>query len=1003
MQNDQAPNDSLPTGVPPTSTVQKLDGTRPSTRKTKAPKPKELPGTSLQLSQESISSSSTASPSQLSFISSLKTSTESRESPAADLLSERLSRNGKQTLAKIDEQEEDSSPEQSVDGSNLDDLLNNDSTTKEFGNLHPMDFQFMDKINQHKDSLKNLKSTCKAYGLNPNTPRDTAAHSTANIVELAEYFMKIRKNDASVQHLDETDFEAMMRFGNLPPTLITDKDKRGEAANMFRRWWSPTLDDIARMTPSDTTSYPIPGVRALLGIAGYKVDDSTTSKTSAVDTFKRAQGMLAQQGYSMRAYSNDYFCVSTPEILSKASSHLLCLLYCAFGGDVDSFDLDNIEQIKTDILQSQADTIDSTVFAEENLTTLDAHDLRILCDMYGFDYAVTQQISGEALQRMIPGMLDTEFQHTPSYVPPKTHTTSKIAEHLRTLSLQPGGTPTRVARTTSKETEVAADGMHVADEEHWKPISTERRNAIPPPPAIGQGWSKHRLICHLQTVDPRPLAYYERMCPATLQTLVNSRSTDREYRLSNYNNIQQKISIDDLNITPHDTLRQMLAQLWACPTASLVNVPNPALSDEIWLALAPTGAPPLPGPVASTLSAPQTTGPIDPTTTAHLKQLEKVSNTVEKASETAAKSSRKADEGTRNLYDNLHDRSFHDLCCDDPPTSGASIPMSKLISTLYSGVYVQLSLRAYIDLANSFATVCFQDFVPLQQFMEQTSALHTITPYTIWRSEKPFPRKAIDYTNNDPELWRIIIRTLLNLTADILDLSPDVRTLCDIIANNVKQTIASFPHWSVTTCIFVAKRACEQFDLLRNHITSASRPTISWTIEGSTLGTGHVKYSTRTAIISAASTIPSWTTGRELAQFNLHMHDSSVLLRAGQASQYITPVAHSGDGPGQHPSGQTTIRPVTKGKHHCIHFLNSLGGGDPCPNGDEQCPYLHHTSFLTAFEWDRTWNMAAKHDIELDKQRIGKRPYDAEYPDGPPPTGLQSSHVPGAGKRKWRA
>jgi hypothetical protein len=164
-----------------------------------------------------------------------------------------------------------------------------------------------------------------------------------------------------------------------------------------------------------------------------------------------------------------------------------------------------------------------------------------------------------------------------------------------------------------------------------------------------------------------------------------------------------------------------------------------------------------------------------------------------------------------------------------------------------------------------------------------------------------------------------------------------------------------------------------------------------------------VKYSTRTAIISAASTIPSWTTGRELAQFNLHMHDSSVLLRAGQASQYITPVAHSGDGSGQHPSGQTTIRPVTKGKHHCIHFLNSLGGGDPCPNGDEQCPYLHHTSFLTAFEWDRTWNMAAKHDIELDKQRIGRRPYDAEYPDGPPPTGLQSSHVPGAGKRKWRA
>jgi hypothetical protein len=369
-------------------------------------------------------------------------------------------------LAKIDEQEEEGSQEESVDGSNLDDPLNNDSTTTDFGNLHPMDFRFLDKIHQHRDSLKNLKSTCKAYGLNPNTPRDTAAHSTADIVALAEYFMRIRTNDESVQHLDETGFEVMMRFGSLPPTLITDKDKRGEAANMFRRWWSPTLNDIARMTPSDTTSYPIPGVRALLGIAGYKVDDSTTSKASAVDTFKRAQGMLAQQGYSMRAYSNEYFCVSTQEILWKASSHLTYLLYCAFGYDEDSFDLDNTEQINTDILQSQASTINSTIFTEENLTTLDAHDLRILCDMYGFEYAVTQQLSRDDLQRMIPATLDTKFPHTPTYVPPQTHTMSKVAERLRTLALRPGVTQTR-ASTTIRETGRTTADMDRADEEYW--------------------------------------------------------------------------------------------------------------------------------------------------------------------------------------------------------------------------------------------------------------------------------------------------------------------------------------------------------------------------------------------------------------------------------------------------------------------------------------------------------------------------------------------------------
>ena len=163
MLNDPDPNEVILTADdPPPSQVKKLDGLRSSTRKPKVPKLKAHPGTSLSLSQESISPDTTASPVQLSLNSNLRMSTESRESPAADLLSERSSRNGKQPLAKIDEQEEEGSQEESVDGSNLDDPLNNDSTTTDFGNLHPMDFRFLDKIHQHRDSLKNLKSTCKA-------------------------------------------------------------------------------------------------------------------------------------------------------------------------------------------------------------------------------------------------------------------------------------------------------------------------------------------------------------------------------------------------------------------------------------------------------------------------------------------------------------------------------------------------------------------------------------------------------------------------------------------------------------------------------------------------------------------------------------------------------------------------------------------------------------------------------------------------------------------------
>ena len=237
-----------------------------------------------------------------------------------------------------------------------------------------------------------------------------------------------------------------------------------------------------------------------------------------------------------------------------------------------------------------------------------------------------------------------------------------------------------------------------------------------------------------------------------------------------------------------------------------------------------------------------------------------MSSTVEKASDTTAKSSRKADEGTRNLNDNLHDHSFHDLCCDDPTKSGATLPMSKLISALYGGVHIQLSLRAYMDLANTLANVSFKDFVPLHLFMGQSEARRMIEPYANWRSEKPINRQAMDYTNNDPELWRQIIRTMLHMTADILDLGTDVRTLCDTIAHNVKRVLTGFPHWSINTCNFVAKRVCEQFDLLRNNIANPARSSLNWTVEGLVSTHIYAQYATRSALIVDAEKIPSWTT-----------------------------------------------------------------------------------------------------------------------------------------------
>ena len=114
MQNDQENNDSVPTGVPLKSTVKKLDGKSIQPWKQKATKSNEEPGKELPQSQESSISNISLSPIQLSLNSSSIMLTGLSESPAANLLCERLTLDGKQNLATIDEQKDESSFQESV-------------------------------------------------------------------------------------------------------------------------------------------------------------------------------------------------------------------------------------------------------------------------------------------------------------------------------------------------------------------------------------------------------------------------------------------------------------------------------------------------------------------------------------------------------------------------------------------------------------------------------------------------------------------------------------------------------------------------------------------------------------------------------------------------------------------------------------------------------------------------------------------------------------------------
>ena len=103
----------MPTGVPPTSTVKKLD----EQVKKQRSKAKGQSVDAIPPSQESIISNISTGPIQLSLNSSLNMSTETSESPAVNLLRERLTRDGTQILAKVGEQEDKGLVGESVEAS----------------------------------------------------------------------------------------------------------------------------------------------------------------------------------------------------------------------------------------------------------------------------------------------------------------------------------------------------------------------------------------------------------------------------------------------------------------------------------------------------------------------------------------------------------------------------------------------------------------------------------------------------------------------------------------------------------------------------------------------------------------------------------------------------------------------------------------------------------------------------------------------------------------------
>ena len=63
-----------------------------------------------------------------------------------------------------------------------------DDSPPVFSNLHPMDLDFLHKLYKASPSLKDMKATCSAYGLNPNTAKHAPAHTGPALIRLATTF-----------------------------------------------------------------------------------------------------------------------------------------------------------------------------------------------------------------------------------------------------------------------------------------------------------------------------------------------------------------------------------------------------------------------------------------------------------------------------------------------------------------------------------------------------------------------------------------------------------------------------------------------------------------------------------------------------------------------------------------------------------------------------------------------------------------------------------------------
>ena len=825
--------------------------------------------------------------------------------------------------------------------------------------LKPMDLFLMSKLQASVTRRSEMKSICRAYGLNPNTPKGIPDHSAEDLITLAKAMTEFRSGELNVYELDEQAFTSLLRFGNIPSNLVDDNNRFGEGGVLLRRWWKPTLKEVADFSPEQLNLLPLAGLKAALGVAGFQVTKSSSNKPSAAANIAAAQGMLATQGFTMRVYPNDHIQLSTEDVLKQATRELLFLIHIALGHNEDAFDEMDLPGAQKIILNTDVAYIDTTVFVPEHTQDMDADDLRVILDLYGYPFAGTKNIGSDDLHHMIPTNLTKQFpyQRNPDYTPPVE--TSSIRTRMMSWRAQrPPTTPAGRRLTAGTTVPTQGDREGGDDEEYtqqgfWTPTTP---TASSPNPTTTP-WSRGRLLYALQVAAPRPDGHYE-----TIQTHQMSELFSRmthpapaaEHRSGTYNTQPFTTTREDLDKMPRFILTGMLAQAWGITTPNFQTMkPDQDIAQEIWLTLNTARGTPLAG---GGLPRGGTHLPQDGTMIAHLRQLERVSETVEKSSETAAKTSRKAEDGTKNVYDNLHNRGFHDLFCDDPATSGASIPLFKLISRVTGGIYVQCSLKSYIELGNSLSNVGYHNFLPLHLVMEHTEARQIAQQVINHRSEKPYPKATTDYTDNNPETWRVIVWTTLNFVGDLLDLGLEYRLVADTIATNVKRFLGKLSDWNAENCLAIVKLAFEQFDIERSRCRVAtSAPTqniaTAWSRDPAVHMASSVQYHSRPDAVKVMCTIPYFTNERDIAIKAWMFNCSIVKSMNGTASQFITRYAAPKGGPPTPPAGRSrdltpipsdprgtrrpprgrvdnpTPRTTVKSQHHCVYHLSEVTTG----------------------------------------------------------------------------